>query len=541
MELRSIKLFNSNETTEAIKILGKTVFKNVSQLVPAINFNIEINKSDLQKLYDSVDLTNKLVVLEDLERSHIDIIELLGYINNFVEQDNVKVLLVANETEILLKDSCIDLRNDSEINEDNFAILFREQNNLKSEKNSKPKLSEYAKKYILIKEKTISDTIQYKGNYADAVSSIITSFDNKLLLQFKATNSIDYIARVTQENRGNLRSFIFACQKTVDIFNKINKEYSFNFLNCIFISNIQFSMQLKQNNALGWDGNQFLSTKYSAKTFPLFKFSYDYITLQIPIKESDIDNAYQEYQEYCLYEIKSRYNDDPDLNIVFAYYINTEKDVLDAIHSVHNRLRQKDINLYSYGYLASYIIDISQYLDFNLNSIKKLLVDNLREHKNKLAIDYLFGSSIQSNSAEKRIEYQELKEQMCSVLKDNINIYEIEYSEIGLKTFCDNVSSTQGTILGNKKFLIDIDIERFVSTMKDCATPTLQSIRSMFSTLYSTSNIGDFLSSDAENMLKLINAIEVLIEKNSHPPCDRFWLLQLEWMRDNLKGYYKKS
>ena len=47
------------------------------------------------KVYASVNLTGKLVVLEDLERSGIDILEVLGYVNNLVEQDGVKVLLVS--------------------------------------------------------------------------------------------------------------------------------------------------------------------------------------------------------------------------------------------------------------------------------------------------------------------------------------------------------------------------------------------------------------------------------------------------------------
>lgn len=54
-------------------------------------------------LYSSVDLSSKLLVFEDLERSNIDLIKLLGYVNNLVERDGVKVLLVANENEILNK------------------------------------------------------------------------------------------------------------------------------------------------------------------------------------------------------------------------------------------------------------------------------------------------------------------------------------------------------------------------------------------------------------------------------------------------------
>ena len=46
-------------------------------------------------------MSDKLIIFEDIERSGIDIIELMGYVNNLCEQDGVKVLLVASEKEIL--------------------------------------------------------------------------------------------------------------------------------------------------------------------------------------------------------------------------------------------------------------------------------------------------------------------------------------------------------------------------------------------------------------------------------------------------------
>ena len=55
----------------------------------------------MQKLYKSIDLSGKLIIIEDLERSGIDILEILGYVNNLVEQDGVKVLLVAKEDELI--------------------------------------------------------------------------------------------------------------------------------------------------------------------------------------------------------------------------------------------------------------------------------------------------------------------------------------------------------------------------------------------------------------------------------------------------------
>ena len=97
-ELRAKKLNNISEKANVGIILGKTVLKGIAGF-----FGLDLTKNgkDLQKLYESIDLSDKLIIFEDIERSGIDIIELMGYVNNLCEQDGVKVLLVANEKEIL--------------------------------------------------------------------------------------------------------------------------------------------------------------------------------------------------------------------------------------------------------------------------------------------------------------------------------------------------------------------------------------------------------------------------------------------------------
>ncbi|PDZ02651.1 hypothetical protein CON03_27825 [Bacillus cereus] len=50
-----------------------------------------------------LNFTNTVLCFDDLERASIDINEVLGYINNFVEHDGIKVILIANENEIEAK------------------------------------------------------------------------------------------------------------------------------------------------------------------------------------------------------------------------------------------------------------------------------------------------------------------------------------------------------------------------------------------------------------------------------------------------------
>ena len=79
-----------------ITVVAKTILKSLP--VP-INFNL--SDDDRKKLYESIDFSGCLIILEDLERSGMSILDVLGFVNNLVEQDGVKVLLVANEDEIM--------------------------------------------------------------------------------------------------------------------------------------------------------------------------------------------------------------------------------------------------------------------------------------------------------------------------------------------------------------------------------------------------------------------------------------------------------
>ena len=97
LELRAKMLSKKSEKISSGKLIAKTIVKGVTSF---FGVDLSVSEKDLNNLYSSVDLTGKLIVLEDVERSSIDIKERLGYVNSLVEQDGVKVLLVANEQEI---------------------------------------------------------------------------------------------------------------------------------------------------------------------------------------------------------------------------------------------------------------------------------------------------------------------------------------------------------------------------------------------------------------------------------------------------------
>ncbi|MEG2310344.1 P-loop NTPase fold protein, partial [Chryseobacterium sp.] len=67
--------------------------------------NLGISAPDI-KLPDYLKIDdNFILIFDDLERCELKIEETLGYINYFVEQENIKVLVVSNDSEIEKSDS----------------------------------------------------------------------------------------------------------------------------------------------------------------------------------------------------------------------------------------------------------------------------------------------------------------------------------------------------------------------------------------------------------------------------------------------------
>ena len=201
-------LDKDSEVLATGKLIAKTIAKGAAGI-----FGIDVNMSedDLQKMYSSVDLSKKLLVFEDVERSNIEIAKLLGYVNNLVERDGVKVLLVANENEILNKAP--------EKFDFQFTKLFSTDSKNDNMEDNKNDIPEVVQKYLKIKEKTISDTICFESDYHDAVKNIVDTFDNERLKEIIGRDEEgieELVSMVRGQCHKNFRTFIFATQKTVD-------------------------------------------------------------------------------------------------------------------------------------------------------------------------------------------------------------------------------------------------------------------------------------------------------------------------------------
>lgn len=527
-ELRSIGFSKKSEAKTtggvAAMIVGKTILNG---LTSKIGFDIgSISDEDLEKVYSSINLSGVLVILEDLERSNINIIDVLGYINSLVEQDGVKVLLVANEDEILKY-------YDSQPDKDGKTYKIPDEKTIM---------------YLKAKEKTVNDTIVFNSDYKNAIKKIISSFENETLNYFKSDDNMNEIFIIMRQYNYNLRSFIFACQKTVDIYEKIGsldkiEEY---FIKSIFYGIIAFSMRIKCENSPIWDDSgSFLSTELGTMNYPLYNFCYDYIRWK-RLNADEAREILSKHKRLMLFN-QMRIGNDKDLSVIFSYHIHYESDVMVALGNVENRLRDfEDIPFYSYEKLAYCLIGCNTALGFDYSLCKERMLQNIRtflsqnyEVDSKLFIWTTWLLNFDNDYERKQYTaFQNAINELLNSTSSSNPLDNFSYNPKDIDSLYNYVLKNIEKVKSEHKFISRFDKNELVDMIFKCSPYQLNDFRSIFFAVYRDSGNAEFLSSDIETMREISLTIESALDVLSSE-MDKILLLQIRYLISNLTDFIK--
>lgn len=516
----------SKYTSEVVATIvggGKTILKGITDYH---GIDLSSSNDSLQQLYESINLQDKLIILEDVERSDIDLISIMGYVNSLVEQDGVKVLLVANEDEILKKEPIEVETKEEEEKLESYHKLGLDNR----------KYTEETKEYLKTKEKTISDTIRFEGDSSEAIKNIISSFENEKLSEFLSDDNLKELNTLLHNK--NLRSFIFACQKTVDIY-KIAPSTSDNtFLKAVFFGMVIYSLRIKAGDTPKWDGDKNLSVSLGNSSYPLFRCCFDYIWEQTLDIQAILDAA-EAFKELRLYD-RRQYRYDDDLNAIYSFYIQSEKELIKRLDNIKTRLQNpEDISYYEYGKLASYIVALTEFVDYDIAPIKNAIIRNLTGMGDRINEYFLFHSSTHIDSAEKTREYEDLKQSMIQALKiDQDLLWGFDYTPDAMAKLHDASIMHETDIRNQGKFVSLLDLDRFVLLLEKCTAAQIEEARAAFLAVYRSQYIKDHYAEELPTMEKLLLGIEVIMQENNE--LDSIQKLQLKWFSDNLRGFIKR-
>ena len=208
------------------------------------------NKVDYAEFFSTDD---KVLCFDDLERANVDVIDILGYINNFVEHDHIKTIIICNEKELStkLKSSNLEMKTfiatylldkQNELNNTDKPIVEKIQQKIEN-------VFDKANDYERIKEKLIGETFEYAPKFDYIINGILMRYENNAdLIRFLRENTRLIISTFERSGTRNLRILKHALNDFKKVYEMVNKSYpntSHRVMQTMLIFTIAISFEIK--------------------------------------------------------------------------------------------------------------------------------------------------------------------------------------------------------------------------------------------------------------------------------------------------------
>lgn len=259
---KTLKKFTDYKEGNVIPEYVKTGL-DMANLFGAVQFNND--KIDFSKAF-SID--DKILCFDDLERANVDVIDILGYINNFVEHDGIKTILICNEKELAtkFKNSNAELKTFIAtyiLDKEGKITPQAKQENQNSFANPDVPLAKMieekvahifdrANAYERIKEKLIGETFEYIPEYSYILNGMILRYSFNLELEtFLKKNTSTIINIFNKTGTRNLRILKHALNDFEKIFSVIQKYYpnlDNDLLKTILMFTVAIAFEIKAGN-----------------------------------------------------------------------------------------------------------------------------------------------------------------------------------------------------------------------------------------------------------------------------------------------------
>jgi hypothetical protein len=208
------------------------------------------DKVDYAEFFSTDD---KVLCFDDLERANVDVIDILGYINNFVEHDHIKTIIICNEKELStkLKSSNLEMKTfiatylldkQDELNKTDKPMVEKIQDKIEH-------VFDKANDYERIKEKLIGETFEYAPKFDYIINGILMRYENNPdLIRFLRENTGLIISTFNKSGTRNLRILKHALNDFKKIYEMVNKYYpntNHRVMQTMLIFTIAISFEIK--------------------------------------------------------------------------------------------------------------------------------------------------------------------------------------------------------------------------------------------------------------------------------------------------------
>ena len=268
------------------------------------------DKLDYAEFFSTDD---KVLCFDDLERANVDVIDILGYINNFVEHDHIKTIIICNEKELStkLKSSNLEMKTfiatylldkQGELNTTDKPMVEKIQNKIEH-------VFDKANDYERIKEKLIGETFEYAPKFDYIINGILMRYENDLeLIRFLRENTRLIILTFERSGTRNLRILKHALNDFQKIYEMVEKNYpniNNRIMQTMLIFTIAISFEIKAGKITK---DKFINVKDNEEYKSIIVSSRTLMdNRQFYIKEFDSNYYYNFKAEYRFFKFIEYY------------------------------------------------------------------------------------------------------------------------------------------------------------------------------------------------------------------------------------------
>ena len=428
------------ETTQLMdKNLRKFMAANGQDTIPEYaktgidmaNFFGVTQNGDKIDYADFFSTDDKVLCFDDLERANVDVIDILGYINNFVEHDHIKTIIICNEKELStkLKSSNLEMKTfiatylldkQDELNKTDKPMVEKIQDKIEH-------VFDKANDYERIKEKLIGETFEYAPKFDYIINGILMRYENNPdLIRFLRENTGLIISTFNRSGTRNLRILKHALNDFKKIYEMVNKSYpntNHRVMQTMLIFTIAVSFEIKAGKITK---DKFVNIKDNEEYKSILVSSRILMdNRQFYIKEFDNNYYYNFKSEYRFFKF-------------IEYYVRTRifdmRIFKENMETIRNTIDTESLPAYK-RLLTEEYWKIS---DDQFDSVIKEIIEDVKEGKIRL-IDIVKLFAYFSYFSRKGLIQYDLKT-LKGVFFNGMNIASLS------SKYCDNVEEELGKI-----------------------------------------------------------------------------------------------
>ena len=411
---------------------------------------------------------DKVLCFDDLERANVDVIDILGYINNFVEHDHIKTIIICNEKELATKMKSSNLEMKTFI----ATYLLDKQGDLNN-KNDIPMVEKIHEKiehvfdkandYERIKEKLIGETFEYAPQFDYIINGILMRYEsNPQLLKFLRENTDLIMKTFKKSGTRNLRILKHALNDFKKIYEMVDKTYpntNKQVMRTMLIFTIAVSFEIKagkitkekfiniQNNEeyksilvssrVLMDNRQFYIKEFDSNYYYNFKAEYrffKFIEYYIRTRIFDMKIFKNDMEEVdAVYSIKKNIPAYKQILIEEYWKISDDK-FFEIANDALEDVKSGKIELIDIVKLFSYFIYFSKnnLIGYDIKTLKTIFLNGM----NLSSLNSKYCDNVSEEL--ERVAIKDSSEEMEEIIKQ-FNIYNDKLLEKHMKEKADRI------------------------------------------------------------------------------------------------------